>query len=345
MNQIQVEIDLTGTQFGVKPPGVPMPKTIKLLNDGFKCPNPTKKASNMYVCCVKDPKFKKKKKDDSNKFLPRQYGDLNIVYDVLQAYGNNYLAQVTMDNDSPLSRLDNWNLTWEWKQENRVHLQHERRRIHTPEGFLLTASMAPKASTTLSFRLCSGRELGEETDNCMTPAGDGGNDDKIRKLPFCCKNGTLLPPTMNATKSHAIFQLKFFKMPPDLNRTALFPPQSWKINGFLDPEYKCGPPVRGQPLDVPRPERAIGEHTTTAVASWRGGVQHSTTQTQELSLLRLFLGVLQRLRRPIQHMRVRLRRGRGLRPGRAPLLLPQRGSPRPVRQPDGQGQGLGQAQA
>lgn len=43
INQIQVKIDLTGTQFGVKPPGVPLPKTIKLQNDGFKCPNPTQK--------------------------------------------------------------------------------------------------------------------------------------------------------------------------------------------------------------------------------------------------------------------------------------------------------------
>lgn len=38
--QIQVVVDLTGTQFGVKPPGVPMPKTIRLENDGYKCPAP-----------------------------------------------------------------------------------------------------------------------------------------------------------------------------------------------------------------------------------------------------------------------------------------------------------------
>lgn len=43
LNQIQAKIDITGTQFGVKPPGTPMPKTIKLLNGGFKCPTPTKK--------------------------------------------------------------------------------------------------------------------------------------------------------------------------------------------------------------------------------------------------------------------------------------------------------------
>lgn len=40
MEQIRVEVQMRGTQFGVKPPGVPMPKTIGLVNDGYKCPAP-----------------------------------------------------------------------------------------------------------------------------------------------------------------------------------------------------------------------------------------------------------------------------------------------------------------
>lgn len=46
----------------------------------------------MYLCCVKDPKIKKK--TNTTRFLPRQKADLTIAYDVLQAYGNNYMAQV-----------------------------------------------------------------------------------------------------------------------------------------------------------------------------------------------------------------------------------------------------------
>lgn len=42
LSQIQAQIQISGTQFGVKPPGIPTPKTIKLVNDGFKCPAPTK---------------------------------------------------------------------------------------------------------------------------------------------------------------------------------------------------------------------------------------------------------------------------------------------------------------
>lgn len=40
IDQIQVTMDIIGTQFGVKPPGVPMPRTIRLENDGYKCPSP-----------------------------------------------------------------------------------------------------------------------------------------------------------------------------------------------------------------------------------------------------------------------------------------------------------------
>ncbi|KAK6283604.1 hypothetical protein POUND7_002556 [Theobroma cacao] len=111
-NQIQAQIELSGTQFGLRPPRIPMPKTIKLVNDGYKCPAPTHRKTAMYVCCVRNPKYKAK--DLKTKFLPRQKGDLSISYDVTQAYGNNYLAQVTIENSNPLGRLDHWNLTWEW---------------------------------------------------------------------------------------------------------------------------------------------------------------------------------------------------------------------------------------
>lgn len=45
LTQIQVQMDITGTQFGVKPPGKPMPKTIKLANPGYRCPAPTHKGT------------------------------------------------------------------------------------------------------------------------------------------------------------------------------------------------------------------------------------------------------------------------------------------------------------
>lgn len=41
LNQMQVQVKLLGTQFGVAPPNVPMPANISLANDGFRCPKPS----------------------------------------------------------------------------------------------------------------------------------------------------------------------------------------------------------------------------------------------------------------------------------------------------------------
>lgn len=40
LRQMQVLVQLVGTQFGVAPPSVPMPSTISLANDGFVCGQP-----------------------------------------------------------------------------------------------------------------------------------------------------------------------------------------------------------------------------------------------------------------------------------------------------------------
>lgn len=45
-DQIQARIDITGTQFGVKKNGIPMPKTIRLANDGYKCPQPRRRGNS-----------------------------------------------------------------------------------------------------------------------------------------------------------------------------------------------------------------------------------------------------------------------------------------------------------
>ncbi|XP_073005777.1 COBRA-like protein 10 [Typha latifolia] len=262
MTQIQVEIDLTGTQFGVKPPGVPMPKTIKLLNDGFKCPAATRKGSQMYVCCVKDPKFKSKT-TNSTRYLPRQKADLTFAYDVIEAYGNNYLAQVTIDNWNPLGRLDNWNLTWEWKRGEFIYKMRGAYTLKKDSSFCIYSDAA-----TYYQDLDFGPVMScEKKPVIVDLPPERAKDNNIGNLPFCCKNGTLLPPTMDASQSKAIFQLQVYKLPPDLNRTALYPPQNWKIHGYLNPEYVCGPPIRVSPMEFPDPSGLMSE--TTAVASWQ----------------------------------------------------------------------------
>jgi len=201
----------------------------------------------MYACCRKDKKFKPK--NTTIKYTKRRYGDLNIMYDVLQAYGNNYQAQVTIDNDHPLGRLDHWNLTWEWMRGEFIysmrgaytHLKDAAQCIYGPQGqhyqdFDFSKVMNCQRKPVISD---VPREMKE--------------DNQIGKLPFCCRNGTLLPRTMNASEARSIFQLQVFKVPPDLNRTAIYPPQNWRFTGVLNPIYKCGAPVPVEPSEFPDP--------------------------------------------------------------------------------------------
>ncbi|XP_008788343.2 COBRA-like protein 10 [Phoenix dactylifera] len=262
LHQMMVKIEISGTQFGVKPPGIPMPKTIKLQNEGFKCPKATRKGSQMYVCCVKDKKSKSKKLAPT-KFLPRRYGDLTIDYDVLQAFENNYLAQVSLDSNHPLGRLDNWNLTWEWKRGEFINTMRGAYTLkHDPSECIYgEAGKYYKNFDFSNVMSCQKKPIIAD----LPP--ERANDTQIGKIPYCCKNGTLLPPTMDTTKSKAVFQLQVFKMPPDFNRTALYPPQNWKITGQLNPEYTCGPPFRVSPMEFPDPSGLMAK--SYAIASWQ----------------------------------------------------------------------------
>lgn len=72
---------------------------------------------------------------------------------------------------------------------------------------------------------------------------------------------------MDPSKSVSAFQMNVFKMPPDLNRSSFTPPQNWKIEGRLNPDYKCGPPVRVSPTQVPDPSGLLP--ATSVFASWQ----------------------------------------------------------------------------
>ncbi|KAL2472976.1 COBRA-like protein 10 [Forsythia ovata] len=259
--QMMVQVNIVGTQFGVKPKATPMPKTIKLVNDGYKCPGAMRRGSYMHVCCKRDPKYKPKK--IKTKFMPRQYGDLSFTYDVLQAYENKYMAQVTIDNNHPLGRLDQWNLTWDWMRNEFINsMRGAFTHRKDPSDCIYGAQGQYYQDFDFSTVLnCQKKPVISDLPPELQ------NDDKVGKLPYCCKNGTLLPNTMNETKARAIFQLEVFKLPPDMNRTALYPPQNWKIEGVLNPSYKCGPPFRVDPTEFPDPSGIAS--TSSAVASWQ----------------------------------------------------------------------------
>lgn len=218
----------------------------------------------MNVCCTKDPNFKANNTLDEE-FLPRQNADLTIAYDVTSSYPSNYWAQVTISNHNPIGRLDNWRLSWDWMRDEFIFAMkgaypsivdttdciYGRQGTYYQELDFSTALNCERRPTIIDLPLTK------------------ANDSKLGLVPFCCRNGTILPQSMDPSKSTSVFLIQVFKMPPDLNRTQLIPPQNWNISGILNPDYQCGPPVRVSPSQFTDPSGLPSN--STAVASWQVG--------------------------------------------------------------------------
>ncbi|KAF5452295.1 hypothetical protein F2P56_027308 [Juglans regia] len=262
LTQIQVQVQLVGTQFGVAPPTVPLPSNISLANDGWVCPRPAARGNVTRVCCTQDPNAKSNITVDEE-FLPRQSGDLTIMYDVIRTYESNYWAQVTLSNHNPLGRLDNWKLHWEWTRDEFIYAMKgaypsvvdSSECLFGPQG---TYYQSIDFSTVLNC---------ERTPTIIDLPPTKYNDTVLGLIPYCCRNGTILPREMDPSKSISAFQMQVYKMPPDLNRSLLIPPVNWKINGILNPDYRCGQPVRVSPSQFPDPSGL--PLNSTAVASWQ----------------------------------------------------------------------------
>ncbi|KAK9281174.1 hypothetical protein L1049_004069 [Liquidambar formosana] len=262
-NQMSIQIQLVGTQFGVGAPDVPMPSTITLANDGYLCPPPTQQGNNVTnVCCTIDSTVTSNITLDEG-FLPRQNGDLTIMYDVIRTYETDYLAQVTISNHNPLGRLDNWKLSWEWMRDEFIYTM----RGAYPEVVDATDCIFGRQGEYYKDKDLSIILNCERRPTIIDLPPTKANDSNLGFIPFCCRNGTILPPSMDPSKSTSVFQMQVYKMPPDLNRTQLIPPQNWKINGTFNPDYQCGSPVRVSPSTFPDPSGLPSE--STAIASWQ----------------------------------------------------------------------------
>ncbi|XP_010551085.1 PREDICTED: COBRA-like protein 7 [Tarenaya hassleriana] len=262
VTQMQARVELVGTQFGVAPPSVPLPKNITLANDGWVCPKATQRGKNiLQVCCKPDPNFKTDIIDEE--FLPRKEGDLTIMYDVIRSYGSNYWAQVTIENHNPLGRLDNWKLSFDWMRDEFIYTMKGAYPSLVDSSDCIDGPQA-KYYQALDFsNVLSCARRPTIIDLPLTKY----NDSTVGLIPSCCRNGTILPRSMDPSKSSSVFQMQVFKMPPDLNISALSPPQNWRINGTLNPDYQCGPPVRVSPSQFPDPSGLPSNRT--AFASWQ----------------------------------------------------------------------------
>ncbi|KAG8370479.1 hypothetical protein BUALT_Bualt14G0121100 [Buddleja alternifolia] len=263
LTQMSVRVGLVGTQFGVGPRSVPMPSNISLVNDGWVCTRPTMEGNRtMEVCCTRDLSFRSNVTVD-DEFLPRQNGDLTIMYDVTRTYESNYWAQVTIENHNPLGRLDNWQLSWDWMEDEFIFaMRGAYPSIVDTSPCVFGRQGQYYQSLDFSTALnCDRRPTIIDLPLEMT------NNTNLGMIPFCCRNGTILPPEMDPSKSKSAFQINVFKMPPNLNRSDLTPPQNWGIRGRLNPDYKCGPPIRVSPTQFPDPSQQLPG--TAAMASWQ----------------------------------------------------------------------------
>ena len=216
----------------------------------------------MEVCCTVDENSKTNITVDEE-FRPRRNGDLTLMYDVIRTYDSNYWAQVTISNHNPLGRLDYWKLSWDWMRDEFIYS------MKGAYPSVLDSSdcvFGPQGTHYKDLDFSNVFNC-ERRPTIVDLPPTKYNDTNLGLKPYCCRNGTILPPFMDASKSISSFQLQVFKMPPDLNRSELTPPQNWRISGTLNPDYKCGPPIQVSPSQFPDPSGLPSN--STAMASWQ----------------------------------------------------------------------------
>lgn len=214
------------------------------------------------MCCVKDLSSKSNTTLEDN-FLPRQDGDLIIMYDVMSTYDTDYWAQVSISNHNPLGRLDNWKLSWDWMRDEFINAM----KGAYPSVIDATNCIFGRQGQHYQSMDFSQALNCEKRPTIVDLPPTRANDTTIGMIPFCCRNGTILPPTMDPSKSISVFWMQVYKMPPDLNRTELIPPQNWKIKGTLNSDFQCGSPVPVSPSQFPDPSGLPSKRA--AVASWQ----------------------------------------------------------------------------
>ncbi|CAN1859042.1 COBRA-like protein 7 [Linum perenne] len=270
-SQMEVQVQLIGTRFGPPPDGanLTLPANVSLINDGYVCPESRVEGRNMrWTCCSSTNPTQNPKNQPPQSILPPPPppADLSITYDVLNTYDTNYLSQVTITNHHPLSRLDSWQLSWEWTRDEFIFSMKGAYPLSLDTSECIFGSQGQHYLDLDFSQALNCQRRPTVVDLPLTRA----NDTEIGRIPFCCRNGTILPQgMMDSGKSMSVFQMQVFKMPPDLNRTAFDVPVGWRIGSGsgLSSDFRCGAPVQVSPTQFPDPSGLPS--TRTAVATWQ----------------------------------------------------------------------------
>ncbi|CAN6220019.1 unnamed protein product [Urochloa humidicola] len=283
--RIQATVNLVGTLFAGPQPYVPLPSALSLADpsNSYACPPATNASTNsLSTCCMPTTLSATRtasvtqEEKEALSLLPRLAGDLVITYDVVQSHETTYLALVTLDNGAPLGRLDGWQLSWAWQREEFIRSM---RGAYPREVGAAACLYGPQG------KHYKGLDFSKEALNCdrrpvvMDLPPSRADDADLGRIQHCCRNGTILPKSMGLDQSTSVFQMEVYKMPPDLNRTSLYPPASFQIRGSspLNPDYACGQPLPVTPSEFPDPSGLPS--TRRAVASWQVVCNITTTQS------------------------------------------------------------------
>lgn len=216
----------------------------------------------MYTCCTQDPDARSTI-NATEQFLPRQNGDLSIMYDVISAFESNYWAQVTITNQNPTGRLDNWQLSWQWMRNEFIYAMRGASPYKVDTSDCIFGDAA-----TFYQNLDLSRAISCEPEQTIIDLPPAFADNPtLGSIPYCCRNGTLLPSNIDPSMSISAFQMQVYKMPPDLNVTTFNPPQNWRINGTFNQDYQCGNPIRVSPSLLPNPNGLPVD--SEAIATWQ----------------------------------------------------------------------------
>ncbi|TKW36650.1 hypothetical protein SEVIR_2G453600v4 [Setaria viridis] len=279
--KIQATANLVGTLFAGPEPIEPLPSALSLADPSYTCPPATNVSRSLSTCCVLTPAAAagNARAATDPAFLPRRTGDLVITYDVLQTHETTYLALVTLDNDAPLGRLDGWQLSWAWQRGEFINSM---RGAYPREVGAAACLYGPQGQYYKGLDFSKVLSCDRKPVVLDLPPSRA-NDATIGRINHCCRNGTILPKSMDVAQSKSAFQMEVYKMPPDLNRTRLYPPASFEVRGAspLNPEYACGQPVPVSPSEFPDPSGLAS--STVAVASWQVVCNITTSTTAKSS--------------------------------------------------------------
>jgi hypothetical protein len=173
---------------------------------------------------------------------------------------------VTISNDSPITRLDHWNLTWDWQEGEFINVMQGAQTTEADIEVCLNGQAAVTYASSIninSVECCSASPIILDLPSNQFNSSNG-------HVQYCCRNGTILPATIDPSQSKSAFTMNVYKLPPNTATIHLVPPANWRIGDGL---YKCGQPRLITPSVFPDPSGIV--HSSSALKTWQ--VRSSST--------------------------------------------------------------------